>query len=299
MNLLVGNTVNYKRSSAAAGSGSGHSKAKANDRVVVGLCAVIGNVDAVNDRVAPGAFDNAIALFKAGRSRCRFLWSHASGEPPIAKILDLKEVGRADLPPVLRENPDVAGALQVTRQYLTDEYAERVYQGVVSGAITEMSFAYTVDAFHYEEGPEGTKICVLDSLSLMDASDVNWGCNPATMASIKGPTILTTERLKQLTESAVRRRKVAELRASTDFLLSTPEQRALAQSGREIERLKRWADRLPPLNRTAKNRSLPASIQRDINNLQLFLARQKRIDSLKPLQRQIDSLRSFANSHKR
>jgi HK97 family phage prohead protease len=293
MNLLIGNTVNYKRSEMARGVGSGYAKARGDDRVVVGFCSVIGNVDSANDRVAAGAFDKAIALFKAGRSRCRFLWSHASSEPPIAKILDLKAVGRADLPPVLRENPDVAGALQVTRQYLTDQYAERVYQGVLSGAVTEMSFAYSVDAFHYEEGPEGKKICVLDELSLMDASDVNWGCNPATMASIKGPTILSAERLKQLNENAARRQKLAELRASVDFLTLTPRERALAQSIRELDRLKNWADNLPPINRSAKKRSLPASMQRDINNLKLFLARQKRIESLAPQQRQIDKLRAF------
>ena len=153
------------------------------DRVVTGVAAVFGNVDRSGDVVAPGAFKNAIVAFKAGRSRARFLWNHNNMEPPIAKILDLKEVSRAELPAaVLAKDPTAQGGLVVKRQYLTDPFSERIYQGIKSGVIAEMSFAYNTVKSRNEER-NGKQVKVLEELELFDCSDVNFGMNHATVAA--------------------------------------------------------------------------------------------------------------------
>lgn len=190
MEYVIGQTLNVKRTtSPGTATIRAGAKLKGNTRIVTGYCSVFGNVDQGDDVVVPGAFKKAIADFNAGRSRCRFLWNHDSSEPPIARIIELKEVGRDQMPAEYRSLIDVSGALQITREYFTDAYSETVYQGVASKAVSEMSFAYNVLDFEYKD-VRGKKVRLLKSVELMDASDVNWGMNPATMGSIKGAVCL-------------------------------------------------------------------------------------------------------------
>lgn len=154
-------------------------------RVVEGIAAVFGNVDAVGDIVMPGAFRQAIEDCRSNRSRARFLWTHKSSEPPTAVILELKELKWDQLPMSMKFDPSITGGLYVKREYFDDgSLANRVFQGVKAGAITEMSFGYDVlDSDHIEQ--DGKKIRRLKSLALYDISDVNFGANAATLAVMK------------------------------------------------------------------------------------------------------------------
>jgi HK97 family phage prohead protease len=158
-------------------------KSKTEPRVVIGVAAVFGNVDAGGDMVAPGAFTKEVANFKAGRSRARFLWNHDKQQPPIAEILEIKQVGRDALPPaVLAKAPAAQGGLVVKRRYFKDQFSERVYQGVVTGAVSEMSFAYDVVEDEVVN-LNGQSVRLLKQLALYDLSDVLWGMNAATVAA--------------------------------------------------------------------------------------------------------------------
>lgn len=226
MNYLTARTANYTEDQFskflskddsgfyARTVSAGGSSVKPKARTVIGLCSVFGNVDAVRDIVAPGAFKRSIAEFEAGCSRARFLWNHNSSEPPVAKILELKELTRDQLPPAYR-SAGVLGALMVKRRYFTDGYSERIFQGVCSGAIAEMSFAYNTVRSHAEDGKNG-RVNVLDELELMDASDVNYGCNPLTSATIGHPEIVKGSDLAGLRMLKDMRREMHRFEASLD-----------------------------------------------------------------------------------
>jgi uncharacterized protein len=171
MDLFVTKSLNFKKTTAKG-------------RTITGIASVAGNIDAAGDIVQPGAFRKAVADFHAGKSRARFLWQHLQMQPPTAKIVDLKELSRSELPAQLKADPDVTGGLQVEREYFKDEFSERVYQSVVNGAITEMSFAYDI-LDSEEKEVRGKRVRLLKSLELMDCSDVMWGCNSATIAAVK------------------------------------------------------------------------------------------------------------------
>jgi phage head maturation protease len=156
------------------------------DRTITGIFCVHGNVDdgdgwLYRDRSHPGLFgDFAVD----GRKRARFLWAHDSYSPPIATIDDLFEVARADLPTAVRlYAPDATGAVAVKRTYLTDDYANRVFGAVASGALSEMSYSYELKRYDIEETEDGSlPIRNLYEAKIFDVSDVNWGMNPATSA---------------------------------------------------------------------------------------------------------------------
>lgn len=179
-----------KRSDAATRFGTSFrseaslSKGKKDDRIVIGLASVFGNIDAANDVVDVGAFDGAILDFLLGNSRARLLWNHDSREPPIGQILSMRTLTRDQLPKeLIVSDPDITGALQVTKKYFEDAFADRVYQGVITGAISEMSFAYEVKRSRPVER-NGKTVNILEDLEIFDISDVNWGCNSATIARV-------------------------------------------------------------------------------------------------------------------
>lgn len=150
------------------------------DRTVTGLCAVMGNVDLGKDRIAPGAFTKTIL---ENRKNFRHLWQHDADSPPIATILDIKEIGKSALPSDLTaEYPDASGALQVTRKYLDTPRADEVLSGIKDSAINGMSFAYDPVRTQRTKAADGTMIRDLLELKFYESSDVNWGMNPAARA---------------------------------------------------------------------------------------------------------------------
>jgi hypothetical protein len=156
-------------------------------RTVTGIFAVHGNIDdgdgwSSRDRSHPGIFGDFTV---DGRKRAVFLWQHNSYDPPTATIDQLFEVARADLPPaVLKYAPDATGGTAVKRTYDTDEYSDRIFRKIQSGAITEMSYSYDPTRWDFEKGPSDSDIRIrnLYEADLYDVSDVNWGMNPATSA---------------------------------------------------------------------------------------------------------------------
>lgn len=159
------------------------------DRTVTGIFCVHGNVDdgdgwtSSGDRSHPGLFGDFTV---DGRKRAVFLWQHRMGDPPIATIDKLFEVGKADLPaPVRLYAPDATGGVAVTRTYLETPRGDEVLAGLKAGALAEMSYAYEILRSD-EEKREGNDyippIRNIYEAELLDVSDVNLGMNPATSA---------------------------------------------------------------------------------------------------------------------
>ena len=151
------------------------------DRTVVGYPSVFGNVDDGGDLIKLGSYRKTI---QERAMRFRWLWQHDHSMPPTAKILDVREVGREDLPPALIERyPEAEGALRVAREYLDTPRGNEILTGIQEGAINEMSIGYDSIQIEYPEdvyvaGKEVWRI--LREIRLWEGSDVNWGMNAAT-----------------------------------------------------------------------------------------------------------------------
>jgi len=153
-------------------------------RKVVGLASVFGVLDDTYpkpERVLDGAFKKTIKeRFAAGR--IKHFWSHERWNPPTALVFSLREVGREELPKkVIDSFPEATGGLEIGREYLQTIRGDEALEGVVKGAITEMSFGYDV----LRSKPalvEGIQSVDLSELGLWETSDVNWGANEATIA---------------------------------------------------------------------------------------------------------------------
>lgn len=163
-----------------------HLKAESSGRIRAGIAAVFGNLDAINDRVMPGAFAKTIA---EGAKRCKFLWNHSYQHPPVASIVELRELSRNELPTeVLEKSPEATGGLLVKREYYKGvDLADWILSAIDAGDINEMSFAYdTIQSRIITEptgdGDKTREVRELVELKLYDTSDVLWGCNFATVA---------------------------------------------------------------------------------------------------------------------
>lgn len=155
-------------------------KSASSDRTKTGICAVFGNVDEGWDRIHFGAFRKTL---NEGRERVVHLWNHNANLPPIAKIIEIRELGKSDLPQeVVDFAPDSTGGLLVKRDYLKHPTAEAVFECLQESIIREMSIGFeTVKADYSMEDQK--EIRELRELKLFDTSDVPWGMNPATLAS--------------------------------------------------------------------------------------------------------------------
>lgn len=156
-------------------------------RTVVGIAAVFGNVDDIEDRIHNGAF---LKTIKENSDRVRHLWNHDFGTPPIASIKRLEEVGRDGLPTVTQtEYPEATGGLLVGREYYKGvDLSEWVFTGIEKGDITEMSFGFDAVQYSFTKDGEGSlerRIRELLECKLFDTSDVLWGMNAATVANAK------------------------------------------------------------------------------------------------------------------
>lgn len=154
-------------------------------RTVTGVFAVFGNLDSYNDRIWPGAF---LTTFAQRGSKALFLWQHGFDTPPTAKITNLREIGRDELPPaVLDAAPDATGGAEVTREYLDTPRGNEVLSLLKADVPLQMSFGYDAVRYDFEEDPnakyEWDKIRNLREIRLWEVSDVLWGANDATVAS--------------------------------------------------------------------------------------------------------------------
>jgi HK97 family phage prohead protease len=154
-------------------------------RTVTGFAAIMGNIDAGGDRLFKGAFKKTL---RDNGGRVKHLWQHDMSQPPIAAVKELREVGRDELPEgVQKVYPEATGGLMVVRKYLETPRGDEILAGIVSGAISEMSFAYDALRYDFEEvkGDDEPGITVrnLKEVRLWETSDVVWGMNAATVAS--------------------------------------------------------------------------------------------------------------------
>jgi HK97 family phage prohead protease len=159
-------------------------KAESGGRTRTGIAAVFGNVDAVGDRIMPGAF---IRTINNSLKRVKHLWNHSWEHPPLAKIVELREVSRTELPEeVLEKAPTATGGLLVKREYYKNDLSDWILQAIDADDVNEMSFAFDVVRSENveEKGEEGsgTQVRELLELALFDTSDVLWGANSATVA---------------------------------------------------------------------------------------------------------------------
>lgn len=152
----------------------------ADDRSVVGIPVVHGNIDAGTDRSHLGSWADTKVN---GRDRARFLWNHNGNEPPIAKIDYVKEIGRDDLPEqVLIYAPEATGGVEVKRTYLDTPRGNEVLAGLLAGTIDEMSYAYDLTDYKFtEDAATGLTVREIFGVKIYDYSDVSWGMNPATV----------------------------------------------------------------------------------------------------------------------
>lgn len=162
-------------------------------RVVTGVCAVFGNVDHGSDRLHPGAFSKTISE-RSGS--IKHLWNHGADgwdyfcTPPIANILELREVSRNELPSAVTDKaPDATGGLLVRREYLKTPRADEVFENLKAGVPLEMSFGFDPIKWDWETVDSGQpteyRLRNLREVRLWDTSDVNFGMNPATSAAGK------------------------------------------------------------------------------------------------------------------
>lgn len=155
------------------------------DRTVIGIASVFGNVDSYGDVVQKGAFKKTI---QENASRIRHLWQHDMYAPPTAVTRSLREIGKDELPDeVVKAFPDATGGLEVAREYLLTPRADEILEGIRKGAINEMSFAYDVIKSRFQNFADAQggerQIRLLSELKLYETSDVLWGANAATVAS--------------------------------------------------------------------------------------------------------------------
>lgn len=152
--------------------------------IVEHIVAVMGNIDRGNDVIHPGAFGKTI--MERGL-KVKVLDQHdtSSAESVIGKPMELREVGRLELPPGLTEQyPDATGALMAKTQFLLDTNRGReVFARIRAGALDEYSIGYdpiTTD-FSTVETPDGKKtVRNLREIRLWEYSPVVFGMNPAT-----------------------------------------------------------------------------------------------------------------------
>jgi len=148
------------------------------EREVVALNAVLGNVDDGADVIWPGAFAKTLA---ERFHRVRVLWQHDASQPPIGAPAWAKEVTREELPEEVRGAfPEALGGLVSKIAYLDTPRGSEVLAGIKAGAIVENSIGYDAVKFDFEERDEG-QVRNLRELALWDLSPVNWGMNPGAV----------------------------------------------------------------------------------------------------------------------
>lgn len=154
-----------------------------NSRTVTGFPSIFGISDLGNDLIPLGAFKKTI---QESANKVKWLWYHNLYEPapPTAKILDIQEVGREELPEVtLGEYPNATGGLKVVRQYLETERANEVFTGIREGVIDQMSIGFEPIQVEYPEDMIQNNRPVnriIKEIKLMECSDLLWGMNDAT-----------------------------------------------------------------------------------------------------------------------
>lgn len=161
-------------------------------RTVTGIFSVFGNLDSYNDVVWPGAFSKTM---QERGSKIVHLWQHDMAAPPIAKITNLRELTRAELPSeLLRDFPEASGGAEVTREYLDTPRGNEILATIKAGVPLQMSFAFDALKYDFAELPgakhDWEQQRNVREVRLWETSDVLWGANEATVAAKADPHVL-------------------------------------------------------------------------------------------------------------
>lgn len=187
---------------------SSESVVETNGRVVTGFASIFGNEDLGGDVVHPGAFTKTV---NERGSTIKHLWNHGEQfwsyfvTPPIAKILEIREVGRGELPEsVTKKAPNATGGLLVKREYLETPVGNEVLANLKAGVGLEMSFGFDCLKWDYETIDSGLpterRVRNLREVRLYDISDVNFGMNPATVADGSKSWSAMADRIEDLSK---------------------------------------------------------------------------------------------------
>lgn len=145
--------------------------------IIEAVVSVFNNVDAVGDRIRPGAFTRSLA-----RKLPKGVWGH-DWETPVAKTLEARELLAGDtlLPQSLAE----LGGLYIKAQFnLSTQRGREAFSDIEFGIVDEFSIGYRVKDAAFDEE---TGIYELLEIELYEWSPVLVGMNPATaLISCKG-----------------------------------------------------------------------------------------------------------------
>lgn len=162
-------------------------KASAPQGQVTALVSIMGIIDQGDDVIEKGAYVKTISE-RAGHIRLLDNHNANSVLDALGKIVQLREIGRAELPPeLLAEWPDATGALEATVQFnMKTAEGRGAYDRIVEGDINEWSIAFIALDVGFERrkrpGESASVNCrIIRQVKLYDVSPVLWGMNEATM----------------------------------------------------------------------------------------------------------------------
>lgn len=150
--------------------------------IVEAYVAVFGVVDDGDDRIRNGAFSKTL-VERGNRVRCLDAHNNWSVRDVIGKPLEIREVGREELPDeLLRKYPDATGALYTKTQYLLDTpEGKGAFTRIKEKAIDEYSIGYDPIAGSTDTTKEDDRVIRnLREIRLWEYGPVLWGMNPAT-----------------------------------------------------------------------------------------------------------------------
>lgn len=157
--------------------------------IVEAYTSVMGNVDYGDDVITNGSYIKTIAE-RALNGKVRVLDNHnsRSTEDAIARIIEIKEVKRKDLPAeMLLKYPDATGALKCTWQHdLEDPKSLAVFRRIMKKFIDEYSIGFEIMKAEYRDvmttGGMRT-IRFITEIKLYEVSPVIFAMNDATMTA--------------------------------------------------------------------------------------------------------------------
>ena len=161
-------------------------KQEGDQGIVEAFVAVMGNIDQGDDIIHPGAFTMTIA--ERG-NKVMVLDSHNwfSATDIVGRPLEIREVGREELPPTLLEKyPDATGGLKTRTQFMigtpTDK-SDQIFRLIKAGFLYEWSIGFdALDTDTTMEGEEDDErpIRNIRTIRLWEYSPVVFAMNDAT-----------------------------------------------------------------------------------------------------------------------
>lgn len=159
-------------------------KADEEQGIVDAFVSIMGNIDLMDDIIHMGAFKKTIT--ERGL-KIQVLDNHNnwSGLDAIAKIMQIKEVGRDDLPDsVVQEFPDATGGLFVRIKFIMDDdLSVGIFKRIRDGVLTQYSIGFEIIQFDISahDTPDGEmQVRNIREIKLWEVSPVIFAANPAT-----------------------------------------------------------------------------------------------------------------------